>query len=247
MNKSSFRFSTPKVIRHLVRWISFISIGSAVLDAFFHTHLVSLLSLTENSYRELFLWQPLTSLFLIPGFSLSFGFLLDIAFAMLLLWLLGTLLVERIGARKFLFAYASCGIISGCAGLLASFVFSTALWHQMGLCLPAILGVCTLWAMSDPYQTLILFFIFPIQARWILAFALIGTLFNAISASDITALFTFTSAFIWSWLYGIFALGFSSPFAWMETAEERVKKACASIRAFWDWRISAMFRKSRKK
>jgi membrane associated rhomboid family serine protease len=242
MNSSSFQFSTPKVIRHLVRWISLVSIFAASIDALFHMHLVSLLSLTENSYKHLFLWQPFTSLFLIPAHALSFGFLLDIAFAMLLLWLLGTLLVERIGTRKFLFSYASCGIISGLVGLFASF----SGW-QIGLCLPAILGVCTLWTMSDPYQKLILFFVFPIQAKWILAFALIGTLFNAISVSDITAFFTFAAAFIWSWLYGIIVLRFSSPFEWMHKPEEVVRKTAASLRAFWDWRICSIFRKSRKR
>jgi hypothetical protein len=240
MNSLPFQFPTPKAIRHLIRWICIVSICSLAIDTLFHTHLVHLFSLTENSYRHLFLWQPFTALFLIPAYSLSFGFLLDIAFAMLLLWLLGSLLVERIGAKTFFIAYASCGIVSGLLGLLAAFFFSSMPWQQLGLCLPAILGICTIWTMSDPYQKIILFFIIPIQARWILAAACIGTLFNALAAADVALFFTYATAFIWSWLFGVLFLKFSGPFEWM-------RKPAASLQAFWDWRVCSLFRKSRKK
>lgn len=201
---------TPPLIKRLIQIIATVTLVSVGIDSFFSTNLQGLVMISPLTYLNFFLWQPFTALFLIPAATFSFGFLLDLAFAMLLFWLLGSLLLERIGQKRFLTFYMLSGLVSGAAALLYMYLSST--YSYTSECLPALLAITTLWTMGDPHQQLNLFFVFPIRANWILAFALFGTIVTSLVHHNFASFFSYLAAFLFGYLYGLFVCGFSSPF-----------------------------------
>jgi membrane associated rhomboid family serine protease len=238
---------TPPLIRQLIQVISAVTLTSVLLDAFFSIGIQTFLAVTPLAYLKFFFWQPFTALFLIPSDSFSFSFLLDLAFSMLILWLLGALLLERIGAKRFFTFYVASGLISAFTALFAMYFLSS--FAVVSACLPALLAIATLWTMSDPNQQLNLFFIFPLRAKWILIFALIGTLLVNLVDRDLVRFSSYAVACIFSYFYGLLALNFRSPFEWMSGFEEMIKKMQRKTNSFFEWKIFGTirrFRSSRK-
>lgn len=236
-----FRPTTPPLIRQLIQIISTVTLTTVLLDSLFSISLQSLLAVTPLAYLKFFLWQPFTALFLIPSNAFSFSFLIDLAFAMLILWLLGALLLERIGVKKFLTVYVASGLLSAFAALITMYFLPS--FSMVSACLPALLSITTLWAMSDRNLRLNIFFIFPLRAKWIVAFALIGTLLTNLVEQDAVRFFSYFTAFAFSYFYGLLALNFQSPFEWMSGFESIIKKLQHSANSFFQWRILGWVRK----
>lgn len=231
---------TPPLIRQLIQTISVVTLSTVLLDSLFSLRLQELLAVTPLVYLKSFFWQPFTALFLIPYSSFSFGFLLDFAFSMLILWLLGSLLLERIGTKKFLFAYVVSGLIGGLTALFT--MYSLSSFAIVSACLPALLAIAVLWTMSDPHQQLNLFFIFPLRAKWILIFALIGTLLTNLVERDLVHFFSYLATVIFSYFYGVWSLHFHSPFEWLSGLEIAIKKVQSNFNAFFQWRMMGSWR-----
>src|SRR5437016_12581681 len=109
------RASTPKLIVRLLQitcWMTFIAVALDPILGLQHY-----LALTPYAFTHFFIWQPITALFIVPSAVISFSYLIDFAFIMLMLWLFGSILVDRIGTKKFLVAYIASGILSGLAAL----------------------------------------------------------------------------------------------------------------------------------
>ena len=238
-------FTTPHALKRLIQLILIVSGIAVAFDAFtirfFGFGLQKFLALTPQAATHGFIWQFITSLFLIPSPLFTFSFMLDVAFSMLILWFIGTLLFERIGSKKFLIGYAFSGIVSGIFALLAMFALGE--YRLISTCFPAIFAVVNMWVMADPNQQVILFFILPIKAKWVLLFALLGTIVVNFLQQDLVMASTYLAAFIASYLYGLAALHFRSPFDWMLGFDKIFKKSTYRLHSFWQWYIAAPFRK----
>lgn len=228
---------TPLFIKRLIQVTIFFSLFCVAIDPltlrYWHFSLQSLFALTSDGYP----WQFLTSLFLIASPIFSFGYLIDIAFSMLILWLLGSLLYERIGLKKFAIGYALSGILGG---IVAFSIMDLGYYSEA---LFALLAVVTMWTMSDPYQQLYFLFVLPLKARWILIFALLGTIVTNGLQQDYASSLAYLTSFIFSYFYSLIILDLQSPFHWMRPFDRFLKK----LDMFWQWRIMGFVRNAKKR
>lgn len=235
------RAYTPDLMKRLLQITAVVTLVSVSLDHMFG--LQQLFTLSPLFYTDLYLWQPITSLFLLPSPVFSLGFLIDFAFTMLVFWLFGSIVQERIGKAKFLTVYFLSGILSGMASL--------AVMHKFGLFatvsefMPMILAITTLWAMIDPLQQILLFFVLPLKAKWVLVVALFGTLFVSFIQQDIITFSAYLTAFIFSYLWGLIILGLRSPFDWMTGLDRLINKIRFGFSRFWQWQVMNPIRKTR--
>jgi membrane associated rhomboid family serine protease len=105
-------------------------------------------------------WRLVTYLF-IHDISAPF---LHILFNMLILWMFGTALVETMGERKFWWFYMSTGVFSGICTLIFYTVLgtNTVVIGASG----ALFGLMFAFAKFFPTQQFLMFFLFPVQARY---------------------------------------------------------------------------------
>jgi membrane associated rhomboid family serine protease len=111
---------------------------------------------------RMFIWQPVTYLFLHDG-------LFHILFNMLALWMFGTDLERAWGTRFFLRYYFVTGIGAAAATILLSLVplpFSDLLYYTPTVgSSGAIYGLLLAYGLSFPNRPIYLYFLFPIRAR----------------------------------------------------------------------------------
>lgn len=124
-----------------------------------------------------------TTLGLIPEFVLTRGWIWQIAtyafihndimhllFNMLIVWMFGVDLERRWGANAFFKYYAVCGIGAGLTVLLVSLLPFAEARTMYGAVTIGASGACygllMAWALIFPTREIVLFFLFPVQARY---------------------------------------------------------------------------------
>ncbi len=111
----------------------------------------------EAVYRLGFVWQLVTYMFLHGGTT-------HLLFNMLALWFFGGLLEQTWGTRKFVKFYFYCGIAAGICVTLAGFL---ELNPPVTLgASGAIFGVLIAFGVLFPEMPVLLFFLFPIKAKY---------------------------------------------------------------------------------
>jgi membrane associated rhomboid family serine protease len=105
----------------------------------------------------LFVWQIFTYMFLHGG-------IWHLLFNMLTLWFFGTVLERDWGTRRFLKYYFYCGIAAGICVLIANWLTrnDTPTIGASG----AIFGVLVAFGVLYPNQTVLMNFLFPIKAKY---------------------------------------------------------------------------------
>ena len=106
------------------------------------------------------IWQLVTYLFLH-----SLGSLWHIIFNMLALWMFGAPIEETWGTRRFVQYYFICGIGAGVCVVLANLAFGDPYTRTIGAS-GAIYGLLLAFGMLFPNQTVLLSFLFPIKAKY---------------------------------------------------------------------------------
>ena len=118
------------------------------------------LELDSRKVRQGQVWRLVTS-----GFCHDRSSLLHILVNMLVLYMFGTVIESIYGTREFFFIYF--------AALLTSSLFIVGLDTWTGENIPAVgasgavFGVAMLFAMHFPRHIILLFFVIPMQARWL--------------------------------------------------------------------------------
>lgn len=105
-------------------------------------------------------WQLVTYLFLH-----SLGSIWHIVFNMLTLWMFGTPIEQTWGTRRFLQYYFVCGIGAGICVVLANLAFGNPYQRVLGAS-GAIYGLLLAFGMLFPNQTVLMSFLFPIKAKY---------------------------------------------------------------------------------
>ena len=111
------------------------------------------------------LWQPITYIFVHDG-------IFHIVFNLLAIWMFGVELERLWGTRAFAKFFFVCGIVAGLATIAAGLLPIDAAWRErtyLGVTVGAsgaIFGILYAWARAFPYRTVLVFLIFPMQARW---------------------------------------------------------------------------------
>jgi membrane associated rhomboid family serine protease len=117
---------------------------------------------------------------------------------MLILWMFGTALAETLGERKFWWFYISTGVFSG----ICSLIFYTATNNNTVIigASGALFGLMFAFARFFPTQQFLMFFLFPVQARY--AVLIIGLVeLVSITSHDRIAHITHLGGALFAWLY----------------------------------------------
>ena len=111
---------------------------------------------------QLYLWQPLTYMFLHGG-------LFHILFNMLALWMFGVELERMWGSRYFTKFYFVAGGGAALTTLLLSFVpgFGNEVYYALTIgASGAVYGVLLAYALYFPHRPIYMYFVFPIPAKY---------------------------------------------------------------------------------
>lgn len=156
--RSSFFGSFPPGVKWLliVNTVVFLlwSVGGTTQH-----HLLTLFALTpELTVQSLFVWQIVTYLFLHGGPW-------HLIFNMLTLWMFGTPLEQDWGTRRFLKYYFICGIGAGLFDLALNILLGN--WRNTTIgASGAIYGLLVAFGVCYPNQTVLMSFLFPIKAKY---------------------------------------------------------------------------------
>ena len=137
------------------------------------------LLLGQRFVYDWFAFQP-TRIFVRPWGALTYMFvhggLWHLAMNMLFLFFFGTPLESRWGSREFLRFYVICGL----GGVALSYVFLPAAVVGASA---AVYGVMLAFAMNWPDSPIYVFGIFPVKAKWLVAFLFVLSLLSAVQGA----------------------------------------------------------------
>ena len=121
--------------------------------------MIVLLGLSANAAIKSFLvWQVFTYMFLHQG-------VWHLLFNMLTLWMFGTQIERDMGTRRFLKYYFYCGIAAGVCVLIVNMLVDDWTTPTIGAS-GAIFGVLVAFGVLYPNQTVLMNFLFPIKAKY---------------------------------------------------------------------------------
>ncbi len=174
---SSFRFF-PKGMKFLLIsttavWLFqlFLQLGIRIGNIYVYDVFFRLFALFPFGQGFL-VWQLVTYLFLHGGFF-------HIFFNLLALWFFGVELENLWGTRRFLVYYFICGIGAGISNNFLTPLFTTPL-PTIGAS-GAIYGVLIAFGMLFPEVPVYIAFLFPIKAKYVVAFFIAMELYNGIA------------------------------------------------------------------
>jgi membrane associated rhomboid family serine protease len=108
--------------------------------------------------RGLYVWQLFTYMFMHGGIT-------HLLFNMLTLWFFGTQLERDWGTRRFLKYYFLCGIAAGVCVVIVNMAIGDWATPTIGAS-GAIFGVLVAFGVLHPNQTVLMNFLFPIKAKY---------------------------------------------------------------------------------
>lgn len=218
--------STPHPIARLI----FITIVSCLAVSLVNNWIQSLFgvpgpeSIFSFSYwgiSHYMLWQPLTYLFVFKtGSGISFNFLVNLTVEMYILWMMGTMVLERIGTKPFFQLYFLTGVGSALVTLLPMALFQPFAFISGPTA--AILAVFTVWTMLYPEMVLLLFFILPVKAKWLYAGALGALCLIDLSQGSLLDLFHKFSAVFLAYSCAVIYWNLTTPFSFLIPFERQL-------------------------
>ncbi len=132
-------------------------------------------------------WGMVTYMFVHQGFW-------HLAINMLVLFFFGTPLEGQWGGREFVRFY----FVAGVGGAALSFFFpNISVVGASG----AVYGVMLAFAMNWPNAPIYIFGVFPVKAKWLVAFLFVTTLLSSLGAPDGTAHFAHLGGLIAAFIY----------------------------------------------
>lgn len=219
---------TPPIIKYLILLTSISSV-LAVLSDNLLKHLIGargiseFFSLSLEGAVNFELWQPFTYFFFYnaaPGTTISFFWLLGLAFNMYILWVMGSNIAERVTAYSFAKMYLLSGAIAGIAAISAILITGyTGLVCGPG---PCILATLLVWSMLNPNSDLLLFFVIPIKSRWLVAGILITVALITLSGGQFVELTLYTVGTLVGYLYALWGWNLRSPFEKLHAMDEQM-------------------------
>jgi membrane associated rhomboid family serine protease len=135
-------------------------LGPHYLSPQLQEQIVPVLALSaEGAVKLLFIWQLVTYMFLHAGIT-------HVLFNMLTLWFFGVQLERDWGTRRFLKYYFYCGIAAGVCVVVVNILLGYWGRPTVGAS-GAIFGVLVAFGVMYPDQTVLMYFLFPIKAKYL--------------------------------------------------------------------------------
>lgn len=214
---------TPKSITVLIILTALICSTSAMLEQLFINVFnlpgpQEILGLSWWGMSHYYFWQPLTCLFVENTYGISFSFLIGLSFSMYMLWLFGSNLVEAYGTGPFLRLYFISGILASLAALMV--MPANRPFLLIAGTTPALLAIFVAWAILHRETQLLLFFLIPVKAKWLLAAVIIFAILIPLSSLDFVSLIYYATGIIIGYLYSTLAWRARTPFEFMEKIDD---------------------------
>ena len=210
---SSSHGETPRPLVLLIYATCAISIAAGLFERLFPIGwtLHDLLGLSWQGISSLFLWQPITYLFVHHGVGgLSLGFFIELFFHMYLLWIVGSAVHRHVGNRSFLGLYFLCGLVAAATALFL--MSSLGVYTRLLGSGPALFGVLAVWAMLFPDLEMMLPFGIRATAKWVWLGLLGITILIDLSQLNWLDLLTYLSGTLTGYLIGVIAWDLRGPF-----------------------------------
>jgi len=230
---------TPTPLREILATTAIASLAAPLLELFFRGIFgvigpQTFLILSPLSVTHLWIWQWLTSLFVhgVPGAGISFSLLIELLFHLYMVWALGGSILDRIPPRSFLKFYLGTGVTAGACATVAMAL--TGQGAVLGGCTPPLLGILMLWTMLYPTAQLLLFFILPVQSKWLAAGAAAAITLVNLSQGAVVEWVWSMSGLFGGYLAGAMIWGLKSPFSQTHGVD-------ATLHPFWN-RLPSMER-----
>jgi len=173
-------------------------------------------------------WQLATYLFLH-----DLGSIWHILFNMLTLWMFGAPIEETWGTQRFVTYYFVCGIGAGICVVLVDLLIGQSYLHTIGAS-GAIYGLLLAFGMLFPNQTVLMSFLFPIKAKYmVIIFGVIAFLSSFHTGSTVSNLahlggmifgFIYMKTQFGSRIGGNFTLSFNVEQRWKEYKMHRARR-----------------------
>ncbi|MES2272938.1 MAG: rhomboid family intramembrane serine protease [Chlamydiota bacterium] len=216
--------STPRPLKFLILITIAATLGSA-----FSPYLQALLSLSLEGIRHLYLWQLFTYLFVskVPG-TLSFSLLLQLAFNMYLLWVFGSQILLRAHPVRFFALYFGSGIFAGLLALgLMSLISSPS---TLSGSTTALYAVLVAWIMVNRDAQLLLFFVLPIKAYYLLILLIGANLLIDFSNRDWIDCVSFLGSSFFGYCFALISWREQGPFLFLRPFEKMVLRTLEKLR-----------------
>jgi membrane associated rhomboid family serine protease len=160
MRRSYFYGSFPPGIKWLLIVNTAIFIVYYMAGPSFQLFVQTLFALyVAGAVQSLYVWQVFTYMFL-------HATILHLLFNMLTLWMFGSNLEQDWGTRRFLKYYFYCGLAAGVCVLIANYLVHEPFLRTVGAS-GAIFGVLVAYGVCYPNQTVLMNFLFPIKAKYL--------------------------------------------------------------------------------
>jgi len=229
---------TPKTITWLILVTVIVSLLSAVTQTLmnqfgYYPGPQDIFSLSWwGFFTKGYIWQPITYLFVQGPIQngITFSYLITLFFNMYLVWILGTHLVEIRGRGPFLRLYFISGILAGALSLL--FIHLTGKYAVLAGAGPSVLALLTVWSMAFPETEIMLFFLIPMKAKWIIAGLFGAILLVTLTQGDFPDLVLYISAILFGYTYAAMAWGWPSPFEFTQPLDSRLAALGLRLRPY---------------
>jgi len=178
------------------------------------------LALSVSGIGHFYIWQPFTFALVQDGspYGITLSYLINLSLTLYLLWILGSAIIERIGERSFLLFYFITAAISGLVTLLLMSLWGSK--EYLAGPIPSLLALFVIWTCLYAESEILLFFVFPIKTKWLLAGVVIAfVLVNLSQANGMAFLFYGTGLLI-GYLYAVTVLGLRTPFSWTHSVDD---------------------------
>ena len=161
-NTLSYSFG-PGPITPAVKWIIWANVAAFVATVIYHD-LIYFFGVNPSDVIERYrIWQPITYMFLHVGPT-------HILFNMLGIWMFGVELERMWGSQFFVKFYFVAGVGAALTTLLMSFTpfaFADQLYYSLTIgASGAVYGVLLAYARYFPHRPIMLYFVFPIPAKY---------------------------------------------------------------------------------
>ncbi len=214
MRESQYR-SGRSVTLTLVIINAAVFMVQALLDRFSRFPTDYYFALSLEGLRHGFLWQFLSYQFMHGG-------LLHLVLNLFAIYTFGMEIEQALSRRSYLTLYLGSGIIGGLVQTLAGLLFGGAYAAEVVGASAAAFGLAAAYSLLFPDRLLLLFFIIPVRAKYLIAIAgfmtVYGLLFpggNIAHAAHLggmlTGIFYIRYASRWNWRWPRFRLPRSSP------------------------------------
>ncbi len=180
-------------------------------------------------------YQPFTYFLVQQAMGgISLGFMLSLAFQMLLMHICGSQIEHITGEKGVLKLFLGSAWLSGLVGALLLWFGLPGIVAGAG---PAVFALMMVWAMLYPGMQLMLFMMVPITVRWLVVVLLAMQILLPLSVGDLVTPLIYLVGTLTGYAYGVLACDLSGPFPqiWLlDSFLRRFQRKAEVINTFYE-------------